>query len=386
MEPAAQRPRVYPWSTAGVKPQRATLCLFASAPALTLLIWLALPTSGCTSVRSGADAAYLIAVGYDVEPVFVEKGRREAVETVRRDFQDIAEVGFTGVLLRHVDDADRGAVLDIAEENGLRAAVPQRSFDHYLLTGMLPPGCGSKTDLVLAASSRIAHHPSFAAFVVNCARSRSAGRRGAGLCRLLEQHGVPGVTVDSRNGDPTAVALARIDPGATEGDRGSSLVETWLAQFHAGLASGRTAGLVFDRYRRPPGDPRGLVASRGAPGPTDRAAIKHILTRAQQWGPTLYRAVPAPTANTTSDVDDLSAAALVRGKRRFVLVLNRSMERYARGNVLLPESIGGKAVTRAVEVPPSPADAAGRVIEPQRGRITLSAALRPGDAALFEIF
>jgi hypothetical protein len=85
-------------------------------------------------------------------------------------------------------------------------------------------------------------------------------------------------------------------------------------------------------------------------------------------------------------VADLTAAALVRGKRRFVLVLNRSMERYARGNVLLPENLGGKAVTRAVEVPPSPAKAAGRVIEPQRGRITLPAALRPGDAALFEIF
>lgn len=106
----------------------------------------------------------------------------------------------------------------------------------------------------------------------------------------------------------------------------------------------------------------------------------------RHWGTRLYGFSAEPIANVTTDGINVQVTALERGRRRYVLVLNPAADRYARGRVLLPTMIGGAVANRAVEVLPSCDRAGGHVVDATRGRIALSVVLRPGDAALFEVF
>ena len=111
-----------------------------------------------------------------------------------------------------------------------------------------------------------------------------------------------------------------------------------------------------------------------------------MLGRAQRWGRWLYNAVPEPILDADADLGDVVLTALLTQNRRFVLIFNRSPDAYARGKVTLPKTIGGDVVARIVEVPGSPGELAGRVIEPLGGRAVVPVVLRPGDARLFEVF
>ena len=173
---------------------------------------------------------------------------------------------------------------------------------------------------------------------------------------------------------------------AAGGQGDSSMVERLLADFHAGLIGGHMAGLVVDRYRRPIGDPPALVTSDDPPSPAHAAAVKKLLTRAKHWGPRLCRLVPEPMTACDLDADGVTVTALIGGPRRYVLVFNPSLEHYGRGEVRLPASIGGAPAARAVGVPASATVAAGGVFNVRQGRITIPVMLRPGDAALYEIF
>ena len=117
-------------------------------------VWLAAGLlavgTGCASTqpaRTDAATSYLTAVRYDVEPAFAREGRQEALATIRRDFQKIAEIGFDGVVLRHVDDRDGRTLLNIAGASGLQAALPRRNFVHFVATGTLPKGIGDPARL-----------------------------------------------------------------------------------------------------------------------------------------------------------------------------------------------------------------------------------------------
>ncbi len=163
-------------------------------------------------------------------------------------------------------------------------------------------------------------------------------------------------------------------------------MEAWLRQYHQGLIDGRLAGLVFDRYRRIPGDGPGIITQGGPPDPARLAAVKELAARARLWGPRLTGATPGPLRLGASADADLSVTAFDHGRRLYVLVFNRSADRYTRSEVVLPELINGASPSRAVEVPASMSNPVGRVVNPHRGRIGLPVDLRPGDAVLFEIF
>ena len=64
-----------------------------------------------------------------------------------------------------------------------------------------------------------------------------------------------------------------IDVGVGDAEEQGSATEQWLAQFHEGLAAGRTAGVVVERYRRPPGDPPDLATDHGPLPPARAAAL-----------------------------------------------------------------------------------------------------------------
>jgi len=185
-------------------------------------------------------------------------------------------------------------------------------------------------------------------------------------------------------GGPDSLAVVTTTGDAPQVD--GSPIERWLAQYHRELLLGKTGGIVVDRYRRLPGDPPGL-ASNDTPMPTAKAAaLRTLVTRVRRWAPHVHRTTVQPVDAVVSADADLRVVILVRGERRHLLIFNPSGDQYVRGDVSLPGSIEGEALTRAVEVPSSDTKPTGRVFYRVRGRIVLDIALRPGDAALFEVF
>ncbi|MFQ5413896.1 MAG: hypothetical protein ACE5E6_05505, partial [Phycisphaerae bacterium] len=160
-----------------------------------------------------------------------------------------------------------------------------------------------------------------------------------------------------------------------------------LADFHAGLLAGRTAGIVVDRYRRMPGDAPGVAARRAAAGAAVPAALKALTGRARLWVRRLRGVSVRELDDVRQTADALRVAALVRGRRRYILVFNASSSDYVRDTVHVPARVAGLPVRRAVPVATSRARTTGDVLSPaRRGRVVLPVALRPGDAVLFELF
>ncbi len=329
---------------------------------------------------------YLIAVRYDVEPRFVGSEHPAAVSTIRRDFQAIAELGFNGVVFRHVEDADRLAMLDIARGTGLKAFIPDRHFERYVSTGLLPAGCADVPELVRTLPRKLTDHSALKALAVSAGNGTDATRRAATLAASLRVQRLRCVLLGRNSPPADTEGLAMIDAAVLDADREGSLLQRLLAQFHAGLSDGFTRGLVVDRFGPLPGS-RSVMAPPGEPfSPAQAAAIDALVARARQWGPRLCRFAAQPVVSAAIEEAHVQITALIRDRRRYVLVSNAGDDVYARGEVVLPELIGGAPADRAVEVLPSTDRIAGRVVDAQRGRVTLSVSLRPGDAALFEIF
>lgn len=353
---------------------------------LVLVVGLVLTGGGCTTVPAPATEPYPIAVRYDVEPRFVGLEPSAALDAIGRDFQTIAELGFTAVVLRHVEDADRVILLDLAGNAGLKASVPDRSVDYYVITGALPPSCSEVPGLVRALPREVMGHPGWSGLVVGPVRGADTARRAEALQQYLRDRRIASVQLGGDRSVPSAGGFAAIDATVASIDPEASPLERWLAQYHAALSAGRTDALAVDRYRRPPGDPTAVSTFGGVIDPARKAAIDALISRARHWGPRLRGFTAQAISDARTDEANLHASVLTKGRRRYVLICNNAADVYAHGEVVLPESIGGQAATRAVEVPPSSDRPAGRVVDARRGRITVEVSLRPGDAVLFEIF
>ncbi|MEK7756739.1 MAG: hypothetical protein AAB385_05965 [Planctomycetota bacterium] len=297
------------------------------------------------------------------------------------DFKTIADLGFGGVVLHHVEDGDREILLGLAGEVGLKAAVPDRRFDRFVVTGGLPPQCRDENDLMRETPDEIVHHSAFHGYVVEGGRGSAAGERSRKLRAQLVRHGTSCISLGDNDDAPLAVIDAR---AVREGPPGTAL-ERLLAKYHAALCAGQTGGVIVDRFMRLPGDPPGLTSPDEPLLPAHSSAIAALIQRARCWGPRLS-ALPASSLISATDSSWLTVTVLGRGARRYVLIFNTSTERFAREEVRLPALILDRSVLRAVEVPPSTDRGAGRVIHAQRGQLPLPVELRPGDAALFEVF
>ena len=117
--PAARARAVYRPRAAGVKQTN------APAGLATLVVCAALAGAplygalGCATPLAIAPRLVVIAVRYDVEPVFVAYGERAALEAMRDDFDTMARLGFTAVDLRHVAPADEREIAELARARGI---------------------------------------------------------------------------------------------------------------------------------------------------------------------------------------------------------------------------------------------------------------------------
>ena len=350
-------------------------------------IWCLVVVSGCSTPKSlSIEPTYLMALRYDVEPEFVRLGPSAARDSMRSDFKRAAGVGFDAVVLRHFDAGDQPAVLNLAVSHRLTPVIPSRAVQRYIRTGAWPTGTPNATAL---ADRYLAHSSSAARAyprLVDGSHDEACNARAKELLAAARQLGVRCLAIGESGtaGGPDSLAVVITTGEARQVD--GSPMEGWLAQYHRELFLGKTGGIVVEGYGRLPGDPPGL-APYGRPQPTAKAAaLRTLVTRVRRWAPHVHRTTVQPVDAVVSGNVDIRVVCLERGKRRHLLIFNPSGDQYARGDVSLPESIEGSALTRAVEVPSSETAPAGLVFHPVRGRIVVSVTLRPGDAVLLELF
>lgn len=368
--------------------------------------------AGCAAPPGGpAVAPYLLAVSYNVE-LLEALGPSDNTSIMREDFGQIRKLGFDAVFVRHAEDAAVPAVGHAAQQAGLKAAASRRDELYYLRTGRLPAGCPSVAALV--AGGRRGGQPALVVFdgVVDAgtavrarelAAAHRAGRSPPTTLAIMagQTGGLAGSGVSPASMRPEASLVAcPADFRGGEAD-GSMMIlpcvqrtdeqvpeaaSRWLRQYHEGLAAGLTGGLIVDGFRVVPGQWRGLVEG-SEPLAVDRAtALLRITARAGYWGPLLRRLTPITVRPLGPVSDDLRVVLFRGAKRRFILLINSSDTRFLRGTVDLPGELDSQRVNRAVLVPADPNKIDGQVVEPRTQRLSLRADLRPGDAALWELF
>ena len=367
--------RAYGFSTARV--MRLAASLFLSA-------W----GFGCAAAPGKLNAEYRIAVRYDVEPVRIGHGEAAFFERIGSDLTRAGELGFDTVVFAHLEDHWRTKALEMAARCGMAGVVSDRDLQHFVRTGRLPQGFRNVVEIVRAAIRALANRPGFAGLAMDHVSSAPAPReRLARVAKSLQAVGVSCVILTSSNNAlDDGFSFAIVDAGELAEAANRSPSERLLAGYHAELAAGRTAGLVVDRFARAPGGRAGLNAVDEPPVAAKMAAVQGLLRRAKRWGPMLHGFHGESVGEFHTEGLGVSLIAFVRDQRRFILAYNPSSDRYIRGSVAVPASISGKTVSRLVEVPPIPDRVAGDVFEAQRGGVIVRVDLRPGDAALFEVF
>lgn len=342
-----------------------------------------LGNAGCATSRPLPEKPYLLAVRYDAEPRWLAVPEDDRAAVLQRDLRAVAEWGFNAVAVRHVEVGDERMVLDTAQEAGLRAVIASRSLEHFVVTGVP----SMSTDFVERATRGITAHPAFYAVGLDEPRGAAAGRRLDDVRSRLRDGGIDVLVVgagDRRSDDRQCLAI--VDVACLWNGPPGDAKRRMLQQFHDQLESGRCGGLIVDRFFRLPGDPPGLERPDSPLVPAQRSALAELLARAQNWGPRLRGLAPSPGVVSADGGDDLAATLFGDNPVRYALVRNGSADRFLRTEFPLRPPKNENGWGRAVEVPPSGAVPAGRVILAKNGQLTLPVELAPGDAVLYEVF
>lgn len=383
---SAPRPIVYPSEARGVN--RSPRLLAVLLPAL-----LTLP--GCAVTPP--TPRHLLALRYDGAPAPAGRTPEQPRTTFRRDLGTLADLGFPTVVLTNVDDAERVLLLDAAEEVGLTAVVGARSAQQQLARGEAA-GQALRRELKRAWPAELRAHPAWEAALLDARTSTTQYHRALQWARALSTVPLRIVCLGPNVGVRDEPGILTIQTTQLDLELDASLTQQALWRYHMGLQTGRTGGLLFDRYRALPPDAAGLVGPAEPLSPALSSAVQALAERAGRWGPKLYgaraRAVPISTSTyhsaagtrRTARRGDLAVTEFVRGNRRYLMVFNRALDRHVRGPCVLPALIGELEVRRAVEIPGSSARVAGQVVRARTGELTLQLDLRPADAVLYELF
>lgn len=343
-------------------------------------VWMSL-SAGCAVSPGPAGESFIVGIRYDVEPRRIAVSDDALPDKARGDFVSMAALGFDTVILQHVTDADRLPLLDLAAECGLKLMLPDRDIDHFIKTGMGPGAGPMQSKEFLDQVQVVASHPAFAGVILPAVVGIAAQKRTQSVRQALAERHISVLCLSA--GGPSAPAIIQSAPvwdGAS-----SEASARLLAQYFAALRAGRTGGIVVDRFARLPGDPPGLHDPTNEVLAGHRAAVDALLSRARRWGPLLAGA-QALELSPPDGSTDLTLTMLRRGSRTYLLIAATDPHRFVRREVRLPVSWQGQTLSRAVEIPPTAQEGAGDVFLGRGREVIVSLSLRPGDAALFEMF
>lgn len=185
---------------------------------------------------------------------------------------------------------------------------------------------------------------------------------------------------DLGGGNQSTGALAVIDVGLVWSGPPSTAGQRLLHAYHRELLSGRTDGILLDRFARLPQDP----TAENELGP--RAAVAELLARAKRWGPHLVGARFEAREVVETSTGSVDLVRLSRGRRRFLFLANPSEDRFIRGEATLGLEPRMRSIQRLVELLTSGTQPAGQVLRASGGAVRVPLSLAPGDALLFELF
>jgi hypothetical protein len=341
---------------------------------------------GCAAPPSIAPRILPVAVRYDVEPAMIGRTPEEAANRIERDFELIARMGFTEVLASFVAPSERMAVLELARKCNLRVTLTDPGFDHFVRSGVLPGDCPDAAALVARSlTPAVRGHLALAGVAIRAPRANQTADPLLALTRALRASRIAvSHLADSTAAPASDIELAVVSATLPPADSDESIRERWLANLNDALTLGRTAGLLFDRFRAPGGDGPMMIGDADPPTPGTLAALRDSVDRIRAWAPKLMGL--DRRAEESSEAGGGRLTVFCGEKRRYVLVSNRSFDTYLREEVGFPARIDDRPVRRAVEVPPSPNPVPGEVFENRGGSLSVRVELRPRDAALFEIF
>lgn len=295
----------------------------------------------------------------------------------------------------YLPDHERQNLLDAAGQFSLRAYLTDGDLHYYLLTGKFR-GAESLDQLVAARIAPLRGHPAYAGAAIlsgyppDRVRQAADALQKAGIAYLVPGQG--GYEVAG------ATRVAWLDANAVPGS-GQSQIEQLLLEFNAEISAGWNDGVVIDFAPRPIDSaeveegPAERVESDDErlllPGPTAKSqlfAVESLLVRANRWGQRLRGFARAPVTGAAVRLDPaLQTAVFAREKRRYLFLFNHASQP-VRGPVRVPGVLDGQAVARAVEIPATNDRLVGSVFETRGSEIAIHVQLRPGDAALFELF
>ena len=373
-----------------------------------------------------------IGVWYAVEPLMTDD-EQSLPAAVSQDFEQISRLGFNTVFVRHLDNAQRREVLDLARKFGLQIVLPNRDVIHYVRSGIMPDGCHSAADVVDRSVSQVEDHPALALHYIGRVtspdmfeRAREVGnaimRRGGAApfvelspdaCQVNDPDNpfyyalymrLPAARTASdtqtvhwkRYVDHGPYSKLHLDsdvrrlqtiacravPGLLSVPEGNEL----FYLYHAGLLQGATGGLVLDGFRTVPGRGSGLADHDGQMPISRVAAIKKLIERASTWGKYIKRRKPEPIDYVEGAGQDIQTV-LFRGRfSPMVLAFNASENRFAHRKIILPTSMGGRTFQKAVERESGAGAGGGQVFKAGPKGIEIKIDLSPGQAALYELF
>jgi hypothetical protein len=326
---------------------------------------------------------------------------------VAHDFASIKGVGFDTVLLRHLDAAELPTLLAAAEGASLNLIVPDQGAIDYVRGGIgAPPwfDIAGVPDHARIAGRFVGHVVDEITLkrAVQLAEAGHAMRPRIAVCavvrgrELSDTKGIgnafdylfvhddrvgAGESLEAGESVGVAVVQCRYSP-----DERGSAVRAWLRNYHAALLAGRFGGVMFDAYQVLPGRWEAISTGGQRLSPERVTMLKRIVSRAERWRPMLAGLRRQLVSSAFGDHADLSTAVFGDDKRRCLLLVNTSADRFVRTDVSVPADIGSRPIQRAVRVADADAAPAGEVIEARRSMLQFHVDLAPGDAALYELF
>ncbi len=354
---------------------------------------LALLLSGCAAnpkkqaSHVPVTSVPIFAVIYDVPSGVRSEGGVLSIEGIRNDWARLKELGFNAVVLLKAEATDQAALKGLAKEKQLLLSTKDRELELYVRAGALPIGCENASRLASRIADRSKGEGNQTLLVCAPPRTPPAKERAKAIQDDLSEFGIEVIWggVESGVVDSVNLSVVRAEAAETE-SAAASYLERWLGDYHRGLATGKTSGVVFDGAQFIPG----LSTATGSMSEGDTrarlAGLTELHNRQVAWGNLIHGSEITPIASPPGGTSHVRLASLRSKGRRFLLAVNDSDANFIRQEITLNGTMDGIQTQRLVEVPGTLSIPAGRIIDAHDGLIRLDIDLRPGDAQLFEVF
>lgn len=310
-----------------------------------------------------------------------------SIEGIRNDWARLKELGFNAVVLLQAEVADQAVLKGLAKEKQFLFSGKDRELELYVRAGALPIGCENANRLASRIADRSKGEGNQTLLICAPPRTPPAKERSKALQDALSEFGIEVIWGGVESGVVDSANLSVVHAKAAETESAAvSYLERWLGDYHRGLASGKTIGVVFDGAQFIPGLSTVTGSISEGESRARLAGLTELHNRQVAWGDLIHGGEVSPIASPPGGTSHIHLASLKCKGRRFLLAVNDSDANFIRQEITLNGTMDGIQTQRLVEVPGTLSIPAGRIIDAHDGLIRLDVDLRPGDAQLFEVF